>query len=350
MANSRLIERRRFLEIGGLAALGALGGALASGTPAQSADQSALTPVRILNPGGDPTLVLQQLLKQQGYLEQLGLDATTENLVDGTKVISGLFSGSHDISVLSGFGQILPAIEQGAKVKILAASSFLPTQAVYSAKPEIKALKDLEGRIVGTGPLGALLHQLMIALFQKHGVDPDKVRFVNVGNSANIFRAVVAGMVDAGPAPIDVYDQQEKYGIHSLRDGDMWTELPEFTFQGAYATDEAIANKRDVLVRVLAAYAKLYRFVHSPDSKDAFIQASLTALSKADNEDMRRQAEHQWVFIQTYRPYAVDLVLSEQRLDYMQRLNVSVGVQKKPLPFNQVADMSLAQEALKLIA
>jgi hypothetical protein len=75
----------------------------------------------------------------------------------------------------------------------------------------------------------------------------------------------------------------------------------------------------------------------------------LTALGKAD-DDMRRQAEHQWTFIQQYRPYAVDLTLSAQRLDYMQRLNVSVGSQKTVLPFDRVADMSLAEEALKLIS
>ena len=46
---------------------------------------------------------------------------------------------------------------------------------------------------------------------------------------------------------------------------------------------------------------------------------------------------------------SVDLVLSEARIDYMQRLNMAVGVQDRLLPFAEVADMSLARDALKLL-
>ena len=53
--------------------------------------------------------------------------------------------------------------------------------------------------------------------------------------------------------------------------------------------------------------------------------------------------------MQKYKPYAVNLTLTEERLNYMQGLNVELGVQKKVMPFSQVADMSVAQEALKML-
>ena len=34
----------------------------------------------------------------------------------------------------------------------------------------------------------------------------------------------------------------------------------------------------------------------------------------------------------------------------MQEINLALGLQKRMLPYEQVADMSLAQEALKLMA
>jgi hypothetical protein len=34
----------------------------------------------------------------------------------------------------------------------------------------------------------------------------------------------------------------------------------------------------------------------------------------------------------------------------MQQLNITTGTQKKLLPYNKVADMSLARDALKLLA
>ena len=45
----------------------------------------------------------------------------------------------------------------------------------------------------------------------KKGVDLNTVRFVNVGSSADVFRAIVAKTVDAGPAQADIFDQLEKY-------------------------------------------------------------------------------------------------------------------------------------------
>jgi ABC-type nitrate/sulfonate/bicarbonate transport system substrate-binding protein len=340
--------------MGGALALGGLGGMFGGRDPTFAADGAALKPAHIINAGGDPTLVLQELLKQQGYFEQLGLDATTDNFGDGTKVMAALLSDAAEISVLSGISQVFPAIEKGGKFKIVAAAGLLPQLAVYSSKPDIKTLKDLEGKVVATSSIGALLHQLMVALMQAKGVDYTKVQFVNIGGggTANVFRAVVAGTVDAGPAPIDVYDHQEQYGVHALTDGNMWTELPQFTYQAAFTTDEIIEKKRDVLVRELAAYAKLFRFVHSPDSKDAFVKAWQSALGGGgkDPAQQAKEAEYQWGFYNKFKVFSEDLMMSPERIDYMQRLNILVGNQQKMLPYDQVADMSLAQEAIKLIS
>jgi hypothetical protein len=52
---------------------------------------------------------------------------------------------------------------------------------------------------------------------------------------------------------------------------------------------------------------------------------------------------------QKHKSFAVDLVLSEERVRYMQELNISLGVQKTLIPYDRVADMSMARDALKLI-
>lgn len=64
----------------------------------------------------------------------------------------------------------------------------------------------------------------------------------------------------------------------------------------------------------------------------------------------RRDNRAQWSYIQTYKPFAVDLALTGERLRYMQALNVRFKVQKEILPFERVADMSLAADALKLLS
>lgn len=339
-------RRRDVLRLGSMAGLA--GVAASTGlTTFNRAARAATAPihVNIVNTASNSTMAFQELLKQQGFFEEFGVAPTTLNVADGSKLMGALFSGSSDICILSGFSQVFPAVEKGGKLKIVAGAGLLLQDAIYSAKPEIQHVKDLEGRTVGTGSPGALLHQFTVALLRKKGVDVSKVKFVNIGSSASVFNAVVAGTVDAGPSLIDVYAEQKKYGVHSLVDGDLWKELPEYTYQGSFSSDRAIAEKREALVRVLAAYGKLYRFVSGPKSHDAFMRARAAVFKKSDAAD----GEFEWQFAQKYQPYATDLTLSEERIRYMQNLNVEFGIQKKILPFNEVADMSLAKEALKLL-
>ena len=152
-----------------------------------------------------------------------------------------------------------------------------------------------------------------------------------------------SGTVDAGSSEVW---QIGKNGVHAVENGRFWIDLPEYTYQGAFAADAAIAAKREGIVRALAGYAKLYRFVQNGDSKEAFIKAYETGMGKPD----RDAATEQWAFYQQYKPFAEGLVLAPERLAYMQDLNVSMKVQSRSLPFEQVADMSLARDALKLAA
>src|SRR5947208_14592822 len=111
----------------------------------------------------------------------MGLGPTITNVADGSQITGALIGGDIDLAAAAGFGQVFPAIERGAKLKILAGACLLPTLALYSSKPAVKTLKDLEGKTVGTGALGALLHELVVAVLPKNGVGPAKGRFVNMG-------------------------------------------------------------------------------------------------------------------------------------------------------------------------
>src|SRR5262249_26980363 len=142
--------------------------------------------------------------------------------------------------------------------------------------------------------------------------------------------------------PCEVW-QESRFGTHALEDGRFYADLREFTNQASYTSDRAIATKREALVRTLAAYGKLYRFLGTAASREPFLKAFATV----NGNGGREEADAQWQFYQAPKPFAVDLVLSEERIGYMQDLNVSLGVQKRALPYEQVCDMSLAREALK---
>jgi hypothetical protein len=75
------------------------------------------------------------------------------------------------------------------------------------------------------------------------------------------------------------------------------------------------------------------------------MRAYAAAIKQADPA----QAEMQWSLAQQVGADATGLVPSEERLRYMQELNVETGVQKSVLPVERVADMSFALDAIKLL-
>ena len=298
--------------------------------------------IRIVDAGGPHELVTVELLRRQGYLEQMGVAIERAFVANGAEATELLLAGKADVAMQVGFGPALKAIEDGAPLRIIAGSNLLTVHAIYSKKPEIRRLRDLAHRTVGVGALGALTHQLIHAALRKHSVDPADVHFIPIGSSATIFKALLADEVDAGFGETDVFENQAHYRVHALEDAVLWRELPQFPNQASFATCDAIGSKREALVRLLAAHALLYRYLHNAQSWNAYAAAYAAALPGSDI----REGRAQWQFYQRYHPYAEDLLLPPVQLDYLQNLNLTMKLQRSILPFDAVADMSLAREAM----
>ena len=329
------------------AAMGRFSAAAFLATAAGGCRRPAASPnsVHIANASGGLNLTMAELMRQQKFLESFDLMPDVLAVADGSKILGGVYSGSIDVSSMSGFGQVFPAIEHGADLKIINGAALLPLLALFTGNKSVRSLKDLEGKTVGVGSLGALVHQLTVVLLRKFAVDVPRVHFVNIGSSADIFRAVTAGTVDGGAGPASLTDDAELYKVRAIPNGNMSAELKEFTYQAGWTSTRVIAAKRDTLVRALAAYAKLFRFVQQPSSEDAFLRARRSVFP--NSSDREHLAE--WNYLQRYKPFATDLLLDAGRIRYMQQVNLDFHVQKEMLSFDRVADMSLAMEAQSLL-
>ena len=301
--------------------------------------------VHIATASGGSNLTLSELLRQQKFLESFNLEPDVIAMADGAKIVGGLFGGSIDLSPVSGIGQVFPAIERGGDLRIINAATLFPLLALFSGKDGVRTLQDLEGKVVGIGAVGSLVHQLTVTLLRKYAVDVSAVRFVTIGSNTDIFKGVMAGTVDAGAGPSSLIDDAASYRVHALEHGNMSRELPEYTYQAGWTSGRVIEARRDVLVRVLAAYAKLFRFVQQPEAQDAFLKARRTVFPNVPE----REHLGEWRFLQATRPFATDLALSPERIRYMQQINVDFRIQKEILPYERVVDPTLARDALKLL-
>ena len=153
--------RRGILRAGaGLAAFGGMGQMVSFSIAAEGSP----APIEIVTSNSNLTNTLLGIAKEKRFLEDLGLKPDITNVADGSKAIPSIISGDIDFCTLSGIGLVFPAIAKGGTLKMIGGASILLQTAIYSAKPDVKTMKDLEGRIVGTGALGALVHQVTVAV------------------------------------------------------------------------------------------------------------------------------------------------------------------------------------------
>src|SRR6185437_6926319 len=107
------LSRRAALKLGGVGAASMLSLTL------RDMRAVAAEPVRvdIVNTSPNSAFTIQELIKEKHWLEDFDLRPATLNVGDGSKLMGALLSGSSDICLLSGFGQVLPAIERGGNLK-----------------------------------------------------------------------------------------------------------------------------------------------------------------------------------------------------------------------------------------
>ena len=305
-----------------------------------------LDDVKIISAGGNLTPIYEALINEFGFFKKFGLNYNITYGSDASKFMGSLLTGENDLCPTAGITQMFPAVGKGARMKIVNGAVLLGQQAIFSGKPEIKTVKDLAGKTIGIGALGTQLHHTVVALMTKYGVDPNTVTWANVGSTADVLRAISTQRIDAGPAQIDVIPNMDKFGIHMVDGTEAWIHLADYPFQGGFASDAVIAQKRDLLVCSLAGYAAMWRFIASPNSKDAFRAARRKALT-GSGEDFDAASDFQWEFFQKVQPFALDLIISPERIAYAQKVEAEGN--QEILPYDKVTDMSLARDAIKLL-
>ena len=125
---SKVLSRRQVLQRSCLAA-----SALA--LPSCGTRSSSAGEIDIVMTAGVSGLVVQEVARQQGFFDQFNVVPKVLVVSDGVKWVAALRSGAAKICMWSGFNQLTPAIEKGAKIKILAGALNLASLALYSANP-----------------------------------------------------------------------------------------------------------------------------------------------------------------------------------------------------------------------
>lgn len=308
---------RRQVTLAILAALGVLGGA----PPAQA----ALAPWKMAVVAVKADSAFQEIAVRKGFYRDQGLDAEIIYQAGDIPVFRALVGGLVDVAELSPANP-MTAIEKGANVKVVAA--FMPgVPFMLFGKDDIKAPKDLLGRVVAVTEPGTFPYLLTANVLKKHGLDPNKVQYLTVGGDADRVRAMLIGRADAAPAAIE-FQAQLRPGYHtvfSFKD-----ELPQWIRYTFVTTDKTIKERPDDLLKAMIAHARGLRYALA--NKDETV-ALMADLAKVDRKAV------DWVYDWYVRNRLMNPNgdISRENLMWLQELSVGLGRQTKMLPFEQVA-------------
>jgi NitT/TauT family transport system substrate-binding protein len=181
--------------------------ALAAAVPVSQAKT-----VRVGIPGHNITQAAFYLARERGYYRDEGLEV---QLIMMPAPVSNLALIGGNVDFTSVPTAAITAALRGAPLRVLFTSFDRPLFWLYS-RPEIRDLKALRGKKIGTSGLGAA-ETLLRDFLKRHGLEAGRdVTLVNTGADAVRYQSVVGGATDATVITLPWNFSAEDSGLRNL--------------------------------------------------------------------------------------------------------------------------------------
>jgi len=207
--------------------------------------------VRAVYPSVDLQYLPAFVAQAKGIFKEEGLDVDLIVMPGGRVGVQALVSG--DIHFILQMGVALPAIWQGAELKILAQMTSMPLFSLL-VRPEIQKPEDLRGKKIGVS-VGATTFALVHEYLNLNGINPDKgVEYVNIPGSRGKIAALEMGLISAAPlAPPGDLKAIQAGARRLVFFGDL---MPEVSFTGVIATSRYVKEAPKTVERMVRAIVR----------------------------------------------------------------------------------------------
>lgn len=255
---------------GGITAL-ALFAVLAAGATAASAQAPVLRYGQAISAARSIFSLPIVVAEREGLFQREGLDFRIVIPIPGgsDKMIAALHDDTVDVThVATPF--LVRAALAGSDAVAIAAEFNNP---IYSlvARPEIRRISDLKGKLVGMADPGGSITISMRKLFALHGVNVGDIKIKTIEGTPARLNCLRRGECIAVPLgqPQDLVAQSEGYRLLGLS-----TEaVPEFLYTVTAARRSWAAANRDTVVRYVRALAASFRVIHDPQKRGVVVKA-----------------------------------------------------------------------------
>jgi NitT/TauT family transport system substrate-binding protein len=292
----------------------------------------------VIEPKGDAGFML--MVGQRDFASKRGLKLEIIPMKNGATAHKALLAGELD-SIESSPGATILAGARGADIKIVGCD-WPGVPHGLMVKSTISKVEDLRGKTIAVAAPGSLPNLLINAILEQHKIPVSEVRFANLGGDLERFKAVVAGVADAGIVAAEFMGVAPK-DVKMLVAGH--EALPNYVRLCLTMTGKTIADRRADAINFVAAEIDALKFAVS--HRDETIKLTQDSIH-AKPEDPRPA----YAYDDTLRQHAIDpeIALPLDKLNWMQNELVKAGNLKAPIDLNKIAAPDIRAEALRLSA
>lgn len=273
-----------------------------------------------------------------GLFAKHGVNVDYVELNTGALVLEALLAGDVDAAILSP-GGALAAVSRGSGLKIIGSHAPGMPYLLY-ANQSVKSLRDLTSKRIGISQPGSLAHLLVVALLELEE-DGGDLQWVNVGNDAQRFQALLDGEVD-----VTVTHMQYEPVLAHHPDirvlANFAAHLPDYIRFAVVTRDDVIAERPSELQALALGLAEGIRYSFANADETIDLMAEYTRSTPEEVE---------WIFSWFFENEVLqpNFYLSPEAIRFMQELNVSTGQQDRVLPLEQVATWEFQEAVVRVL-
>jgi NitT/TauT family transport system substrate-binding protein len=221
---------------------------------------------------------------EKGFYTAENLKPDVVYIPSSAAVIQQLSAGSLDMTMSTGIVDPIRAIDQGAALALARFEVQVPPYALL-AKPSIKSLKDLKGKVISVGGPKDITRLYVDRMLAPQGLKAGDFDYVYAGATTARAQALLGGAVDAAILlpPSNFQVQSQSYNDLGLA----MQYAPELAFSGTVVNKAWAGRSADVLKRVLAAQSKSTDYLYDPNNRAEAVNI-LVKVSGQKPEDVEK--------------------------------------------------------------
>ncbi|HEY1310037.1 MAG TPA: ABC transporter substrate-binding protein, partial [Pseudolabrys sp.] len=283
----------------------------------------------VIEPKGDAGFML--MVGARGFAEKHGLKIEIVPLKNGATAHKALLSGELD-SIESSPGATILAGAHGADIKIIGCDWPGGPHGLM-VRSTITKIEDLKGKTIAVAAPGSLPNLLINAILEKYRIPQSEVRFANLGGDLDRYKAVLAGVADAGIVAAEFMAAAPKDVMMLINGSEI---LPNYVRLCLTMTGKTISERREDAINFVAAEMDALRFTVS--HRDETIALTREAIhAKLDD------ARPAYAYDDTIKQHAIDpeATMPLDKLNWLQGELVKAGNLKTPIDLAKITDTEI---------